>query len=240
MSPASGAFGNETGLKCTVRDSESRQSPDRCSDIVPRIESNAAPFWPAGTLNEGKLGALSDDEILERTLQRMGRMRRAIGQRYKWFYHLTPIGNVASIKTSGLKTNFDGYYPSPVVRELLGDRSEFITCVSPLGGDQVQPAVSKGPFACLAIVNEALPDRLGLDWSCVGAIGIMGQIWAGEPDMSLADAFVAAVKRWGTMAFYDDVPRDQLKICSRGCLPHDPGSWPRLIDVTDLDLVMSF
>lgn len=176
------------------------------------------------------------DDILAETLRDMQAMRLAIGTRYKWFYHVTPIGNVDGIRRQGLLPHSDASPPESVVRSIGQDAGK-ITCINPLGTDKVPPSVQRGPFVCLAFGNKALPNRLGLDWSYGGAVEIASVLRADEPSTQIADIFVKAVKRWGSMVVYDSIPREALRVCAKGCLPHAPERWPPLIQIGSGDLI---
>jgi len=177
-------------------------------------------------------------DIHDETLGNMHSMRRAIALRYKWYYHVTPVGNVDSIRAKGIISNRDKKPPPQVVKH-LGQASGHIVCLNPLGTDCVPPAVQQGPFVCLALSTETLPHRIGLDWSYDGAIGIAQVLRDEQPQRHVDEIFVEAVKRWGSLVSYDPVRLDHLRVCARGCLPHDPSRWPVLIG-TPNDQLMHF
>jgi hypothetical protein len=85
----------------------------------------------------------TDDEILEEILRERAAMRQAIGTKYKWFCHVTPIGNVDGIRGQGLLPHADAPPPEPVVR-VFGQDAGKIICINPLGADTVPPAVQTG------------------------------------------------------------------------------------------------
>jgi hypothetical protein len=109
--------------------------------------------------------------IHDEMLGDMPAMRMAIGLHFKWYYHVTPMRNVAPIRKEGLLPKRDKTAPD-IVKKYAGSSASNLICLNPLGADVVPPTVQVGPFACLAIVNEALPMRLSLDWSYGGAFGI--------------------------------------------------------------------
>jgi hypothetical protein len=164
--------------------------------------------------------------------------RRAIALRYKWYYHLTPSDNASSIRDRGLLTGRDAPPPQSVV-DYLGHPAGSIICLNPLGTDVVPRSVQQGPFVCLALSNETLPPRLSLDWSHSGGFKIAEVLRAENPQVTAAEIFLECVKRYGSIVVYDPIPREALRTCVRGCAPHNPSEWPRLIDTTD-DMLVTF
>ena len=132
----------------------------------------------------------------------------------------------------GLLPNADARPPEPVIKA-FGPASSGIICVSPFGVDIVPPAVQEGPFICLAFSNETLPDRIGLDWSYDGAVGLARVLREERATAPIGDIFVEAVKRRGSMVLYDPIEPSALRVFTSGCPPHNPERWPTLIEVVD-------
>jgi hypothetical protein len=165
--------------------------------------------------------------IHDEMLGDMPAMRMALGLHFKWYYHVTPIRNVASIRAQGLLPKRDkaALY---IVMKYVGPSASNIVCLNPLGADSVPSTVQGGPFACLAIVNEALPRRLSLDWSYDGAFGIAEALRGESAQRPASSIFVESAKRWGSIVAYD-----ALRAYCQGCMPHDPSRWPMLTTVAD-------
>ena len=156
----------------------------------------------------------------------------ALGLHFKWYYHVTPVKNIPSIRESGLLPKADMVAPEVVVKYLGRTASEII-CLNPLGADSTPPAVQEGPFACLAICREALPLRIGLDWSHGGGFGIAEVLRAEQPTRPANSIFVESAKRWGSIVGYDPIPAASLKVYARGCMPHNSAQWPLLTALRD-------
>lgn len=180
---------------------------------------------------------VTDEQILRETLGNFQAVRLAIGARYKWFIHITRTANMAGIRQNGLLPHTDAPPPREVV-EVLGDTAANITCLSPLGADLVPGPVGEGPFVCLAIENNALPPRIGLDWSYDGAVGIARVLRDEQRDSSVGEIFAAAVKRWGSMVVYDRIPPTDLRVYANGYFPLAPQHWPMLTNTADGDLAI--
>lgn len=179
---------------------------------------------------------MCSDNIDEKILREHAQMRIALAQRYRWFCHVTPVGNLVGIRRDGLQPRADKRAPELVVRHFGADASKII-CLSPLGAQDVGPPVQQGISVCLAIENAALPARLGLDWSFDGAFGLPEVLRSDHPDWSVPLIFVTVVHRKGSVVSYDPIPRDALRVFAKDCPPHDLTRWPFLADTTDSDLV---
>lgn len=177
-------------------------------------------------------------DIHDELLGDMPTMRRAIALRYKWYYHLTPSNNASGIRSRGLLPNRDKA-PPPSVVKYLGDSAGSIICLNPLGTDIVPPAVQQRPFVCLALSIEALPPQLSLDWSYDSAFEIAEILRKDNPQQPADDIFLESVKRRGSIVVYASIPRDALRVCCKERDPHNPSSWPWLINTTD-DMLVTF
>lgn len=179
---------------------------------------------------------MCNENIDEQILRDHAEMRTALGQRYRWFCHVTPIGNLVGIRRDGLQPRSDRAAPDIVVRQFGADASNII-CLSPLGAQDVGPPVQQGNRVCLAIENTGLPERLGLDWSFDGTIGLPAVLRRDHPEWSVPLIFVTVVHRRGSVISYDPIHRNALRVFAKDCPPHDLMRWPMLADTTDNDLV---
>ncbi|MBZ9940151.1 hypothetical protein LB533_03430 [Mesorhizobium sp. BR1-1-13] len=175
-------------------------------------------------------------DILQETVDNPQAMRTAIGSRFKWYYHLTPIGNADDIRAQGLLPHSDANAPQQVL-DAFGAHARKIVCVNPLGTDIVPPPVQSGPFICLAFENEALPRYVGLDWSYGTATEIAQVLRNEDPSKPAADIFVEAIKRRGSMIAYGPISPGALRVYTKGSLPHDPTRWPCLSLVSNAELL---
>lgn len=171
--------------------------------------------------------------IHDEILADMPSMRQALGQRFYWFCHVTLLDSVGSIRKTGLVPKAD----KDVVRHYIGGTASERICLSPFGAKSVGPPVQEGTKVCLAIAREALPARLGLDWSFDGGLGIASVLRSENPARDAASIFVESVDRWGSIVVYDPIPSEAIKAFAKGCAPHNLSRWPLLGDTTDEDLV---
>ena len=178
---------------------------------------------------------MAENSIHDEMLSDMPAMRLTLGRHFKWYYHVTPIKNIASIRMQGLQPKPDMAAPEVVVK-YAGQKASEIICLNPLGADAVPPPVQEGPFACLAICREALPFRIGLDWSHAGGFGIAEVLRTENSARPANSIFVEAAKRWGSIIAYDPIPATSLRAYRRGRMPHDPARWPFLTTATDDEL----
>src|ERR1700687_4080779 len=175
---------------------------------------------------------MSADTIHDQMMGDMPAMRLALGRHFKWYYHVSPVGNISSIRERGLLPKADMTAPE-VVAKYIGRTAAAIICLNPLGADRTPPAVQEGQFACLAICREALPLRIGLDWSHAGGFGIAEVLRREQPARPANSIFVESAKRWGSIVAYDPIPAASIRAYGRGCMPHDPAQWPFLKTVKD-------
>jgi len=176
--------------------------------------------------------------IHDEILADMRSMRQALGQRFYWFCHVTLLDSVGSIRETGLVPKADkDSSPPDVVRHYIGGTASERICLSPFGAKSVGPPVQEGTKVCLAIAHEALPARLGLDWSFDGGLGIASVLRHEAPCRNAASIFVEAADRWGSIVVYDPIPSEAIKAFAKGCAPHDLSRWPLLVDTMDEFLV---
>lgn len=182
---------------------------------------------------------MPEDTIHDQILSDMPAMRMALGHQFQWYYHVTPLKNIASIRTEGLLPKRDKAAPD-LVAKYVGETASDIICLNPLGADVVPQPVQGGLFACLAICREALPHRIGLDWSYDGGFEIAEVLKAENPARLASGIFVESIKRWGSVIAYDPIPAASLRAYCRNCMPHDPARWPFLTTVTEDNRLQTF
>lgn len=177
------------------------------------------------------------EEFFEATLQDMTAMRMALGHRFFWFTHLTQIENAQSIRTGGLIPKSHAGLPREVLA-ILGSDAANIICLNPLGSEAVGPPVQTGKRICLAICRNALPKRIGLDWSYGSMVNRAHGYWQAQPaqSKSVAQAFVDVVASWGSVVSYDLIPPEALRVLTKDTPPNDINRWPFLISTKDEQL----
>lgn len=180
-------------------------------------------------------------------LNAMPPLRTALILRYKWFIHETPEGYINKIRANGLLPNRDAPEP-PEVREALRSDHVPILCLHPLGaklcpggaaatlvlplGQDAPPRVS------FAVDAPDLPQRIGLDWSYE---------WREQENELRAnahlppDAFieiaVQLVDKFGSVAAYDGIAPNKLRVFCNGDPPANPSGWSSLNKVQDKNIV---
>lgn len=175
-------------------------------------------------------------DIHDEMLTDLPAMRLALGQRFYWFCHVTLLGSADRIRQDGLIPKDDSTSPEVVTRH-LGDLARNRICFSPFGAKSVGPPVQQGTKVCLAIAREALPARVGLDWSFAGGFGIANELRRADAQRPSASIFVEAADRWGSIVVYDSIPPTVIRAFANWCPPHDLARWPLLVHTTDNDLV---
>lgn len=154
-------------------------------------------------------------------------VRYAFGSRFKFFIHVTGFENIDSIRQSGLKPN-ELSFNDAIPRNYLKDEYKGIICLHPLGSDtwpkQTSSEKHYESIISLAIKNEYLPKRVGIDLSYYGSA---------EPSSylgySAADISVNLATKNGSIACYSAISADQIRVFSCQSSPTDPSSWPSLL-----------
>jgi hypothetical protein len=164
----------------------------------------------------------------------MSGVRDALISRYDWFVHITPLGNLPSIRGDGLTPKSDAS-PPPEVAKLLGETSRTILCLHPLGAKLKPLGTQSPPFASLAVRASDLPERMGLDWSyswplVEGRMELYSCMPMREFVQRIADEF-------GSVVSYDAIASARLRVCGQGNSLNDPSNWP-MLDETPGDKVL--
>ena len=160
------------------------------------------------------------------------RVRLADG--LKWYRHITGRDRLDSIATEGLQRRnpvWDGFKPDDEVCAAFGDDAGNIVCLYPFGTFEARPAPSDSGDAILAIHADDLPERIGLDWSYSGVYGKADGVRQLAPHLSDAEVFVEVVKKRGSVACFDPIPADAIRIWIEGQPTDNPQGWPFLRDV---------
>jgi hypothetical protein len=162
-------------------------------------------------------------------------VRDALISEYRFFTHVSPVRNFESIKRDGLSRRTpDGFNPSrlpPVVRASIPDDPDKVVCLWPRGSLNMNVQKHEPTFV-LALASEALPPRLGLDWShdswsmaCVRR--------QDAPQRPSIDIFLEVVQGSGSVVSYDPVPPISLLVRPKGSsVTSDPSHWQALPNTT--------
>jgi hypothetical protein len=163
-------------------------------------------------------------------LANMPVVREALIRRYTWFIHVTPVGNLASIRSTGLKPVGDAP-PPPEVESAGGVVGKNILCLHPLGARKAPQGTKDPPFASIAISSEDLPGSIGLDWSY--AWDLVESRFSRWPDLSIEHFVSRIVRCFGSVVSYEPVAPMNLRVCDKSSPPTNPLGWPSLLHTQD-------
>jgi hypothetical protein len=99
----------------------------------------------------------------------------------------------------------------------------------PLGTFDSTPRRGEKMFA-MAIHRDALPTTVTLDWTYNGTWSLPSIIKADFPGLGNEAIFCEVVARRGSVAIYQSIPRELLKVRTKGQPADDPSKWTRLVD----------
>jgi hypothetical protein len=164
-------------------------------------------------------------------------VRAAVLCRFKWFVHSTPDRNLDSIRQDGILANRD---VTPSSRMIAAGANEHrISCFVPLGSRlSPKPAYNTGPvlpmgapdpyFVSLAVEDQNMPMRLGIDWSYYG--NEAERLVDREPDLTSEAAALRLLHECGSVVSYDAALPSSVRIFCIGNPPLDPLAWPCILD----------
>jgi hypothetical protein len=101
----------------------------------------------------------------------------------------------------------------------------------PIGTFDSTPRRGEKMFA-MAIENSALPATITVDWTFGGTFGLAGIIKADAPTLSNDTIFCEVVRRRGSVAIYEAIPVNALRVWTKGQPFDNPSTWPKLIDTS--------
>ena len=91
----------------------------------------------------------------------------------------------------------------------------------------------------MAISRDTLPRLVTIDWTYAGTWGLASIIKNGAPALKNEELFCEVARRRGSVAIYDAISPDLLRVLTAGQPVEDPSKWPRLVD-TDVADVIAF
>jgi hypothetical protein len=174
------------------------------------------------------------EELL--TAAGMAAARAALIAKYEWFIHIKPVRKFEMIENGGLQPRRQGCQTSPSVAAAISGNVDEMIFFRPLGTIDSTPRRGEKVFV-MAIHRDALPTTVTLDWTYGGTWSLASIIKADCPGLSNEGIFCKVVTRRGSVAVYKTIPRELLKVRTKGQPPDDPSSWSRLVDteITDLE-----
>jgi hypothetical protein len=180
-----------------------------------------------------------DEELL--TPAGMAATYEALTGKYPWLMHVKPVRKFELIKKEGLQPRSQGCPTNPTVATALQDsvrNVDEMIFLRPVGTDDSTPRRGEKMFT-MAVTREAVPKILTVDWTFSGTWGLAQIIKNYTPDLKVEDVFCEVVRRRGSVAIYEALPRGLLRVRTK-CQPaDDPSNWPRLVD-TDIADVEQF
>jgi hypothetical protein len=197
---------NDRGLICFVDPGTSGLLAER---LLGKREVEMDPFIAALVSHEGFAAA-----------------RQALMASFDWFLHASHIRNFAAIRGHGLLPREPGMRAPPEVVQALGRPGNEIVCLRPVPTSGVMPV--GGPAFILALHQEALPARVGIDWSFGDWREYTQRIRRQHVDWQGGDVLVELVRLLDTFASYDRISVDALRICPVNAPFSPPENWPAL------------
>jgi hypothetical protein len=178
----------------------------------------------------------SRDRIYDRLLEPrlMSDARAALIGKYEWFLHRKCIVDFGGVKDKGLEPRdqeFYGYRPSTYERRRLGENWRNIICLGPLGTTM---NLHSKRF-CVAIHRDHLPNNIAMDYSFHDEWKQATRHQAGPPPLGDIEVFLKVVSESGSVACYDPIPPDALKVWVKGEPKDRPETWPKIGDVESPD-----
>jgi hypothetical protein len=162
------------------------------------------------------------------TVDGMREVRTVLIARYRYFTHISAVENFDGIQRGGLERRMPGGLVPSAVRDSISDKPEEVVCLWPRGSLAMNVQKHGQTTFALALASEALPQRLGLDWShdswrmaCVRR--------RDDPRKPSIEIFLEVVAGSGSIVSYDPIPPTSLLVCPIGLLAStDPVHWRRL------------
>lgn len=180
-----------------------------------------------------------DEELLRPDDMAAG--HAALTARYPWFLHIKPVRMFDSIKKDGLRPGSQGCPTNPSVAAAIGSavsNVDEMIFLRPLGTSDSTPRRGEKLFA-MAISRDALPNIITVDWTFAGTWGLADIIKNDAPALTNEEIFCQVVRRRGSVAIYDTISADLIRVLTTGQPADDPSTWPRLAD-TDVANVIVF
>jgi hypothetical protein len=180
-----------------------------------------------------------DEQLL--TPDGMAAAHAALTARYPWFLHIKPVRKFDSIRREGLRPRSQGCPTNSsvaaAIRHAVNNAGEMIF-LRPIGTFDSTPHRGEKLFA-IAIPRDAVPNVITLDWTFAGTWGLADIIKRDAPDLTNEELFCEVVRRRGSIAIYETISADFLRVRAASQPTEDPSTWPRLVD-TDIADVLTF
>lgn len=181
-----------------------------------------------------------DEELL--TPEGMADARKALITKYPWFVHIKPTRKFESIKRTGLQPRAQGCLTNSRVADAIGGlvaKVDEMIFLRPVGDGVLDTTPRRGEkMFAMAISGDALPGIVTIDWTFDGTWGLASIIKDALPNLKNSVIFCEVVRRRGSVATYEALPANLLRVWTQG-LPFDaPSKWPQLIDTEIVEVVV--
>lgn len=169
----------------------------------------------------------------------MNEAHAALTAKYPWFLHVKPTRKFELIKKSGLKPRSQGCPTNPTVAAAIGklvsNVNEMIF-LRPIKTADSTPRRGEKMFM-MAIPNDVIPKILTIDWTSDGTWNLAAIIKKDSPTASSATIFCEIIRRRGSVAIYETIGVNRLRVWKKGQQEDDPSTWPLLIDTEFTDIL---
>ncbi|MCA0032640.1 hypothetical protein [Mesorhizobium sp. B263B2A] len=165
----------------------------------------------------------------------MARARTIVINSHSWFVHVSGLDRLAGLKASGIEPRNPGATIDAVIAAALGDGSGAIVCLRPIFAFNTRPNRDY-PQMLLSISNSDLPQRIGIDWSYPGSWNLVDVKQREAPEMRIDVIFAHVVQQSGSIASYDLIPAEVVRVWAKGTPENDPSKWPSLLQIAAADV----
>ncbi len=155
-----------------------------------------------------------------------------------WYTHFSSVpASFRKIQIEGLRPCYPGGTTPDEVLAAMGDGGRRILCLYPVGASIVQlfPSQPPPPLFMAVVRGVDLPAKLGLDWSYDYNWNLGMTLRCGSTQSNEDIVFEVAL-RSGSIACYEGVAPEHLRVKAKHNTDEDFDRWPNIQDVTENDL----
>jgi len=184
--------------------------------------------------------SIVDEQLL--TPKGMAHAHETLRTKYQWFVHIKPMRKFELIKQAGLQPRRQGCPTNVSVASAIGGlvaSVDELIFLRPLGDGVLDSTPRRGEkMFAMAISADALPKVITVDWTFGGTWGLASIIKNYSPDIPNNIIFCEVVRRRGSVAIYETIPANLLRIWTKDLPFSDPSKWPMLLDTECADVVV--
>lgn len=166
------------------------------------------------------------------------RLRSALCTAYRCFTHETEMGNLDSIRLTGLEAHDPGPSSDDDLIEQLGVNRRSMVCLHPLGSNGEVHSAKNGPFVLLKIKAADLPNEVTLDWSFPGSWSLVSVLEESATYGSTDAIFLEVVQRRGSVSALGCIAPNHIYVLCNGATAGLPEQWRALTDATEKEIVV--